>query len=160
MARLVFWMKVQRNALLWMLFLMSASLYSPLNFPGALTPRLQYIDSIWYYISVMVSNTIPSLFSDLYIYSEIISIIACRLVRAFPLWCANISLAALMISGGLPIHSLSIIFLHSARRALCGASSAIDPEALLSLSEACLTHFLQSIKNIIDGMQARLSIIV
>ena len=66
----------------------------------------------------------------------------------------------LISTGRLPNYLFSLAMPHPARRALCGASSAIDPEALLSLSEAFLKSILQSIIKTSNGIQALLSIIV
>ena len=66
----------------------------------------------------------------------------------------------LSYAGRLPNYLFSLATMHPARRALCEASSAIDPEVLLSLSEAYLKSILQSILKTSNGIQALLSIIV
>ena len=86
--------------------------------------------------------------------------VVCRLFAACDQYMRAALRPILSYTGGLPTYLFSLATMHPARRALCGASSAIDPEALLSLSEAYLKSILQSILKTSNGIQALLSIIV
>ena len=102
---------------------------------------------------------LPSL-AIYFIYSAHISMVVCRPFAACNQYMRVAFRSILSYAGRLPIHRVSFTVMHPARRALCEASSAIDLEALLSLSEAYLKIILQSILKTSDGIQARLSIIV